>query len=182
MSWGTGGIGMRVIKRYGKIYRDDLLKSKAVDIEKYNVSSPSYKGAASYNLPVTPLWPISEKKEGINHSSPIKNVCNTLPAFTRKNSRQGEEWPAKGNMFGFQVLGPGCSPVNHDDRMFLVKCTGVRQNSTEILLPRCRMVVGLRNPKRPHFFFGGVKVIIFCLYQLAFLYWQNREGGSPCFS
>lgn len=131
---------MKVIKKSGKNFRDDLLKSKAMDIEKYNVSTLISMGTAFFMLNSTPLWPISEKV-GINRSNPIKNVCNTLPTFIHKNSRQGEEWPAKGNMFGFQAPGPDGKPMNHDDRMFLDKCSGGRQKSTEISLPRCRTVV-----------------------------------------
>jgi hypothetical protein len=148
---------MKVIKRVGKNFRDDPLKSKAANIEKYNVSTLIVESAAFFMLHNTPLWPISERKEGIHHSKPIKNVCGTLPAFIHKNSRQGEEWPAKGSIFGLQAPGLNCKSMNHDGRMFFVKCIGHRHKSTEISLPRCRMMVDLRSPKRPHFFFGGVK-------------------------
>jgi hypothetical protein len=180
---GMESIGMKVINRYTKRSQDDQLKSKAMDIEKHNAYRLIIRGGTSFMLNSTPLWPISEKKEGINHSQSIKNVCSTLPAFIHKNSRQGEELPAKGKLFGFHGQGFTCKPIGHDDRLFLFKCNGgSRQKPTEISLPRCRIMVGYRNPKRPHFFFGGFKTIIFCLYQLAFLYWQNREGSSPCLS
>jgi hypothetical protein len=96
---------MKGIKRYGRIYQDDRLKSKAMGIEKYNVSMLNFKGTASFMLKSNPLWPISEKNEGINHGNPINNVCNKLSSFIHKNSCQGEEWPAKDSIFGFHALG-----------------------------------------------------------------------------
>jgi len=147
---------MNGIKRYGRNYRDDRLKSKAMDIERYNLSMPMFKDAASFTVKSTPLWPISEKIERINHGYPIKNVCNTLPSFIHNNSRQGEEWPAKGNNSDFRAVGPTCKPMSIDDR----ESIGGRQTTEVILLPRCRMMVDSQNPERPHFFWGGgVKTI-----------------------
>jgi hypothetical protein len=108
-------------------------------------------------LKSTPLWPISEKKEGINHNTLIKNVCNTLPAFIHKNSRQGEEWPAKGKISAYHIMGHYQKSISLDKRKLVFKSIGGRQ--TVILLPRCRMMVGSRKPERPHFFFWGVKTI-----------------------
>lgn len=145
---------MKGIKRYGRIYLDDHLKSKAIDIERCNVSMPIFKEAASFMLKSTPLWPISEKIEGINHSKRIKNVCNTLPSFIHKNSRQGEEWPAKGSISGFDALDRTWKPMSIDDRMLVFESIGGRQ-TTVISLPRCRMMVDSQNPERPHFFSWG---------------------------
>jgi hypothetical protein len=103
-------------------------------------------------LKSTPLWPISEKNKGINHSFLMENVCNTLPAFIHKNSRQGEEWPAKGKISAFQTMGVSQKSISLDKRMLVFKSMGCRQ--TVILLPRCRMMVDSRKPERPHFFLG----------------------------
>jgi hypothetical protein len=108
-------------------------------------------------LKSTPLWPISEKKKGINHSLLLKNVCNTLPAFIHNKSRQGEEWPAKGKITAFQIMGVRQKSISLDKRMLVFESMGDRQ--TVILLPRCRMMVGSLKPERPHFFFRGVKTI-----------------------
>jgi hypothetical protein len=103
-------------------------------------------------LKSTPLWPIWEKNKGINHRILVKNVCNTLPAFIHKNSRQGEEWPAKGKISAPQTMGVSRKSIVVEKRMLVLESTGDRQ--TVILLPRCRMMVGLRKPDRPHFFYG----------------------------
>jgi hypothetical protein len=106
-------------------------------------------------LKSTPLWPIREKNKGINHRILVKNVCNTLPAFIHKNSRQGEEWPAKGKISAARTVGVSQKSRVVDKRMLVLESTGDRQ--TVILLPRCRMMVGSRKPERPHFFFYGCK-------------------------
>jgi hypothetical protein len=106
-------------------------------------------------LKSTPLWPIREKNKGINHRILVKNVCNTLPAFIHKNSRQGEEWPAKGKISAARTVGVSQKSRVVDKRMLVLESTGGRQ--TVILLPRCRMMVGSRKPERPHFFFYGCK-------------------------
>jgi hypothetical protein len=143
------------VKRYGRIYQDDRLNSKA--FKKPNVSM-MIKDSASLMMNSTPLWPISEKSEEINHGSPKKNVCNTLPSFIRNNSRQGKRLPAKGKVSDFRALS-FCSELRKiDDRVVFEKSMGGRQ-TTVSLLTRCLMMVDSWIPERPHLFFGGAKMI-----------------------
>ena len=144
---------MKVIKRYKSIHRDGRFFPKVKDTPKKNIHWLILRDTTSYVLKSTPLWPISETEEGTSHHNPIKHVCSTLPSFTRKNSRQGEKWPAKGKIFGFHAPGLTFDSMSYGDRIFL-KRIGDRLKSTAVELLRCRMVVGLCSPKRPHFLSG----------------------------
>jgi len=150
-SW-TGDIGMKVIKKYKTFSGDDHFRSDAKVIEEKYAPIPMINADSSFVVNSTPLWPISENKQEINRYNPIKNVCTTLPSFIHNNSRQGEEWPAKGNM-------SGCHAMNHDSRMFLHKSMGGGRKPAVKSLPRCRMMVGFLSPERPHFFSGGAETI-----------------------
>ena len=146
---------MKVIKRCKKIDQDGQFASKAKGFASKETSRLNCKETASFVSKGTPLWPISENEKRNNHSKPIKNVCNTLPSFIHKNSRQGEEWPAKGSIFGFQALDLTFETRSYGDRIYL-KSMGGRQRTPVSKLPCCRMLVDSRNPERPHFLFGGV--------------------------
>ncbi len=122
---------MKVIKDFGKNFQDDLLKSKAEDMRKQNLITLRFNAVTSLMLNSTPLWPISDIKKIINHSAPKRNVCNTLPAYIHKYSRQGEKRPAIGNISGFQLSGSHVRFESCEDRVFLVESNGSRQKNRQ---------------------------------------------------
>lgn len=149
---------MKVNKSCKKIDQDGQFSSKAKGFAKKETARPNFKETASFVSKGTPLWPISENEKRINHCKPIQDVCNTLPSFIHKNSRQGEEWPAKGSIFGFQALDLTFETMCYGNRIYL-KSMGGRQKTTVSKLPRCRIMVDSRSPERPHFLFGGVNAM-----------------------
>ncbi|MFO8084136.1 MAG: hypothetical protein R6U27_07455 [Desulfobacterales bacterium] len=109
----------------------------------------------------TPLWPTSEIIWGFNRTK-LLDGCRTVPAFIHKDSRQGKCDPAEGNISESRILNWISQKIqdpadqkyclkSSGKRVFYLRMTGGRQISTVLSLPRCRKMVGLQSPKRPHF-------------------------------